>query len=89
VFETVSDGVALRDHGVLLAHRGKVGGGRTGIGKQAFLEFWKGETIEIGDGGREAAVIPVGFLGDPALIDQIAAFVGAVRDFKKQAVEAL
>ena len=70
---------------VLLCHRGRVGGGRKGIGKAAFFEFWTGETIDVHDGDRISTVIPVTTLGTDSLCDDIAAFVNVVKEFKEHA----
>jgi hypothetical protein len=74
---------------VLLLHTGKVGGGRPGIGKSAFLKWYAGRplaTVDWPDGRRDIA-IPIGRLGDAALLGQISDFVRLVLDFKGQAVE--
>lgn len=82
-------GVLARDgERVLLAHRGKVGGGRKGIGKAAFREFWARagrETIQLQDGDQQSDVIPVGYIDADDFCDQIASFVRAVDDFKRSA----
>lgn len=67
---------------VLITHRGKVGGGRRGIGKAAFREFWDGDTTEIEDGGKRSDVIPIGHLEDDDLCDKLAHFVRVVQAFK-------
>lgn len=71
---------------IYLMHNGRVGGGRRGIGKSAFLVWSKAKLIEISDGhGSIRRGIAVGRLGDTDLADRIWAFVRTVRGFKDQA----
>ena len=71
---------------IYLMHRGKVGGGRKGIGKSAFLVWSKAKLVEVS--GAEGAVqkgIAVGRIGDDNLVERIRAFVRSVQDFKDKA----
>jgi len=77
--------IATDDSGHLyLLHRGKVGGGRKGIGKEAFMTAYRsyGAIVSVEDGGRESEVIVVAALDDPRAVHSIAAFVEQVRRFK-------
>ena len=69
---------------IFLAHSGKVGGGRKGIGKLGFLNFYQGtlESVRWPD-GRETELIPIGQIDDKHLPEQIAHFVYEVRQFKE------
>lgn len=71
---------------IFLMHSGKVGGGRPGIGKTAFLVWSKAKLIDVSkkDGGFRTG-IAVGKLHDPDLADRIWTFVRRVQDFKDQA----
>jgi hypothetical protein len=66
-----------------LAHTGKVGGGRKGIGKDAFSKWYGGtqRRIRAADGALEDLII-LGRIGDPALIESIGEFARKVADFK-------
>jgi hypothetical protein len=68
----------------LLLHRGGVGGGKKGVGKTEFLNYYSGIGIakEAIDGDRTADVIVVGVLGDSTLAAQVKTFVDSVADFK-------
>jgi hypothetical protein len=70
-----------------IAHSGKVGGGRKGIGQRAFREFFKNHPWpEIESRGGPRTVLILGPLDAPEFITQLSEFVHAVADFKSQAV---
>jgi hypothetical protein len=66
------------------AHSGKVGGGRKGIGKSAFLEFLGGSTLETvhWPDGSETQMLLVAELGSPRLIGQLVEYTERVKTFK-------
>ncbi len=64
-----------------LLHRGRVGGGKKGIGKTAFERWYRGKWINVGDNER---VILVGRLGSSELVYQIKEFVSEVAKFKSE-----
>jgi len=69
-----------------LMHSGRVGGGRPGIGKSAFLVWSKAKFVDVTEkGGGIRSGIAVGKLDDPDLTDRIWAFVRNVQRFKDQA----
>lgn len=71
---------------VFLMHSGRVGGGRPGIGKSAFLVWSKAKLIEVFDeSGGVRTGIAVGKLRDPDLMGRIWTFVRSVHNFKDQA----
>ena len=78
-------GIFLKDSGsgLYLAHSGKVGGGRKGIGKTKFLEQYSGslEEIEWPD-GVTAEVVLLGKIGGRAFINSVAVYLRAVEAFK-------
>jgi 5-methylcytosine-specific restriction protein A len=85
-----TSGVFLRDDGgkVLLAHRGRIGGGKKGIGKNAILAAYEGDAADVDDGDRTTAVLPIAGLEDADLIEKIDSFVGSVQDFNDTATDA-
>ena len=70
---------------IYLAHSGKVGGGRRGIGKEAFWKFYRGNQIVSvrWPDKVDAEVICIGKIGSPSLPAQIAHFVNEVARFKQ------
>jgi len=75
-------GVAIEDDEgtAYIAHRGRVGGGRKGIGKQAFLSQYTGP-LEILNSGEVVAVISR--LDSPELPDSLSRYIGSVARFKE------
>ncbi len=71
---------------VYLVHRGKVGGGRKGIGKEAFMGFYTGPLRTVLDDGRYSDVIIVGELECEQFPAQLKRFVALVAKFKESAV---
>ena len=69
-----------------LMHSGRVGGGRPGIGKSAFLVWSKAKLVNVtkNDGGIRSG-IAIGKLDDPGLTERIWTFVRKVQSFKDQA----
>ncbi len=81
-------GVFLRDGAgeTYLAHTGKIGGGRPGIGKDAFTRFMRDATwrwVDWPDGKATQAIV-VGRIDADDFLTQIVAFVGQVERFKEQ-----
>lgn len=74
----------------VLLHRGKVGGGREGIGKSAFLEWYRQDTVKVHNGdskGGTDEVLLVADLSSPEIAKQIGTFVMAVSRFKEKTQE--
>lgn len=73
------------DGNLYLAHSGKIAGGRLGIGKEAFLNSYRGknwDTVFWPD-GKESDVIVIGRLDGQSLPAQITHFVREVERFKR------
>lgn len=72
---------------VLLAHNGRVGGGRKGIGKVAFLESLDRPVLDLTTwpDGLRAEMLVLGAVDDPALPRAIGQFVRSVQSFKARA----
>lgn len=75
---------------VCLLHRGKIGGGRPGIGKQAFMDWLKHSAPErfrmVQDGDRQAQMIWVADLDEATMMPDLQAFVKLVWEFKESNV---
>ena len=70
------------DGATYLAHTGRVGGGRKGIGQKAFLEFFKGGT-RVYEPTRRSELILLGKIGEPDFAEDVGAFVKEVARFKE------
>jgi hypothetical protein len=71
---------------IYLMHTGRVGGGRTGVGKTHFL-FWSMEkliNVKGEDGGLRGGII-IGKLNAVDFVDRVREFVRIVQDFKDTA----
>ena len=83
--------VFLRDPqgNIWVAHNGNVGGGKTGVGKHAFLDYYAGEAEEIEwpDGVLSKAII-IGRLDSPTLLDDLADYVHDIARFKRSVNDA-
>jgi hypothetical protein len=75
-----------REGGIYVVHRGKLGGGRKGVGKSLFENRYRGVWEIIDDGGEETAVAVIGVLGSPRFARQIAQFVRKIARIKEAAV---
>jgi hypothetical protein len=84
-----SAGLLLKDlnGSVFLGHSGRVGGGKTGVGKTAFLNFHRGKTQPMawntGNKARFAKVLVFGKIGASALLGELGRFVVDVDNFKQ------
>jgi hypothetical protein len=67
---------------VLVAHRGKIGGGRVGVGKTEFGDKYTGSWVSVMDGDREDEVATIAALNSDDLVAQIAWFVHEVDRLK-------
>lgn len=67
---------------LFLGHRGKVGGGRKGIGKNNFMQYYKGPIKYVFDGNKQTEVIIISALSSPNVLKNINTFVEIVDSFK-------
>ena len=76
---------------IYLTHSGKVGGGRSGIGKIEFLNFYHGDQFAtvVWDDGSETETILIGQLDSRDLLRQVAYFVHEVDRFKQATTSAV
>ncbi|MEW6334456.1 MAG: hypothetical protein AB1558_09315 [Thermodesulfobacteriota bacterium] len=70
---------------VFVVHRGKLGGGRKGIGKSLFEDRYRGVWEMMDDGDEQTPVAVIGALHSPRLARQIAQFVVKIARIKEQA----
>jgi hypothetical protein len=83
-------GLFARDEAdrVYIAHTGKVGGGRAGIGMKTFRRFFGDDQwSDIATNGGARSVTVFGPIGAPEFIKQLSEFVHKVAAFKEWAVE--
>ncbi len=68
-----------------ILHRGKIGGGRKGIGKEAFKNWYRGKWVEVFDElkNQEEAIL-IGSLNSKYLSARIREFVKEVASFKQE-----
>jgi hypothetical protein len=72
---------------VLVLHRGKIGGGRVGIGKKLFFDNFRDEPILGIDDGIENEFCLIGSLGSKLLPRQVGNFVSEVHRIKSMTSE--
>lgn len=70
---------------VYVIHRGKIGGGKKGIGKSLFEENYRGIWAWMEDGGSLAQVAVIGALGSSRFALQATQFVGKIEKLKSGA----
>jgi hypothetical protein len=70
---------------IFVVHRGKLGGGRKGIGKSLFENNYRGVWEVMEDGGEETPVALIGVLHSPRFTRQIAQFVRKIARIKESA----
>ena len=75
---------------IYLLHRGKIGGGRKGIGKTAFVSWYKGKIVIVDElDGRSSELFLVTSIRDPDIANKVRKFVSKVADFKSEITEKL
>ena len=70
------------DKNILVLHRGKIGGGKPGIGKKLVLDKFMGDFVTALDGDIETKFCLVGELDSPLLSKQIAIFIKEISRIK-------
>jgi hypothetical protein len=80
-------GAFAQDHAgrLFVVHRGKLGGGRKGIGKALFENSYRGAWEVMDDKGEETPVAVIGILQSPRFPRQIAEFVLKIARIKETA----
>lgn len=74
---------------IYLAHRGRVGGGRKGIGMKAFMAWYQDATDLVHDAGWDSEIIVISALDGEKLIENLAAFTNSVSAFKNEVVSGV
>jgi hypothetical protein len=67
-----------------LLHRGKIGGGKAGIGKNLFLENYRGTWVTVQDGEELSNLALIGSLNSERFPSQVANFVKEVVRIKRE-----
>lgn len=73
---------------IFVVHRGKIGGGKKGIGKTLFDSHYRGVWVEVEDGDEEHTVALIGALGSPHVARQITQFVRKIDRIKTMAANS-
>lgn len=79
-------GVFIKDKKgkIWVAHRGKIGGGKKGVGKLLFWKNWAPQkTIEVISGKRKEVFAVISELTSPHLVDQVFDFIQFIDQLKK------
>ncbi|MEN6320508.1 MAG: hypothetical protein ABFD82_17355 [Syntrophaceae bacterium] len=70
-------------HGrIYVVHRGKIGGGKRGIGKSLFEDHYRGVWTIMADGTFESTVALIGVLNSPRFVRQVTQFVRKINRMK-------
>lgn len=72
-----------------VAHNGKIGGAKRGVGLKAFWRFYKGDCIDLWEGGAKRRFALIGYLSSDELPVRIKRFVLMVNAIKSQAASSL
>jgi hypothetical protein len=75
--------LAAEDGKVVICHRGRIGGGRKGIGKKLFMENYRGTKKIVIDGTQENEFAIIAQLDDSDLPIKVAEFVREVERIKQ------
>jgi hypothetical protein len=67
---------------IFLVHRGKIGGGKKGVGKALFDDHYRGVWTFMEDGSAETTVALIGVLNSPRFVRQVSQFVRKVDRMK-------
>jgi hypothetical protein len=83
-------GAFARDYrgNIFVIHRGKIGGGKKGVGKSLFEHNYRGVWSYMGDGDSLTQVAVIGALSSPRFALQIAQFVKKIELMKAAAIQS-
>lgn len=68
---------------VFIVHRGRIGGGKKGIGKSLFADHYRGVWDIMEDGDEETTVALIGALSSPRLVRQVAQYIQKIGHIKE------
>ena len=68
---------------ILVLHRGKIGGGSPGVGKNLFIDNFKGNFVHAIEGSRETKFCFVAELDSPLFVKQVSTFIHEINNIKK------
>ncbi len=71
-----------RNGRVFVVHRGRIGGGKKGVGKALFDDHYRGVWAIMEDGSAETTVALIGLLNSPRFVRQVSQFVHKVDRMK-------
>lgn len=79
----VAGAFGIDEHGsVFVLHRGKIGGGKKGIGKTYFLNHFIGKSVTASDGNRISEFCLVAELSSVHFVEEVGNFIDEVRRIK-------
>ena len=70
---------------IFVVHRGRIGGGKKGIGKSLFADHYRGVWEIMEDGEEETTVALIGVLNSPRLVRQVAQYIHKIDKIKEAA----
>jgi len=71
-----------RQDRIYVVHRGKIGGGKKGVGKALFEKLYRGVWADMEDGDAVTTVALVGALNSPRFVRQVAQFIRKIDRIK-------
>ena len=78
-YRRIAGAFAIEDNGnILVLHRGKIGGGKPGIGKHYFTDNFRGDLITAIDGDRDTEFCLVGELNSQHFPRQVSNFINEI-----------
>lgn len=79
----VGGALAMDGNGrIFVVHRGRIGGGKKGVGKALFDDHYRGVWAIMKDGTTETTVAVIGVLNSPRFVRQVSQFVRKVEKMK-------
>ncbi len=83
-YRRIAGAFGIEDNGnILVLHRGKIGGGKPGIGKNYFTDNFRGDFVKAIDGNKETNFCLVGELNSNHFPRQVSIFINEIFRVKK------
>jgi hypothetical protein len=83
IYRRVAGAFAKDEKGnIFLLHRGRIGGGREGIGATLFNKFYDGEIVDVEDGDEISKMAVLGNITSLDLSEKISTFIHKVKEIK-------